>query len=229
MVKRVDPHGGAGVLQDVFGLCAVSARTEAVGCCRLDKKDTKGYWKMANMIFKVQEGEVPDRDAKGWKVDGEKRRVTRNEGTKPREEFEVGGFMAQKGLCKPKRECYPKRRETQSENTRPCTRTVFSTCCGMTQKVNPKKWRKRTRKLNKRREKVGRGSLREKRKGWLWFVHVVAALFLASLSEGFLEKGLEEEVVDLSRDESEHWCEVCVCACFCSFCACSDFACEHSV
>ena len=27
----------------------------------------------------------------------------------------------------------------------------------------------------------------------------------------FFEKGLEEEVVDLSEDESEHWCEESVC------------------
>ena len=27
-----------------------------------------------------------------------------------------------------------------------------------------------------------------------------------------LEKGLEEEVVDVSGDEREHWCEVSVCA-----------------
>ena len=75
--------------------------------------------------------------------------------------------------------------------------------------------------------------------------------FLSGMGERFLEKGLEEEVVDLSRslslalslslavshsvslsdNESGHWCEVSVCvfACFCSVCACSDFACEIGV
>ena len=41
---------------------------------------------------------MPDRNAKGWKVEGEERRVTRKECKRLREEFEVWGFMAQNEL-----------------------------------------------------------------------------------------------------------------------------------
>ena len=41
--------------------------------------------------------------------------------------------------------------------------------------------------------------------------------FSSCMEETDREKGLEEEVVDLFGDESEHWCEVSVCACFCSY------------
>ena len=36
--------------------------------------------------------------------------------------------------------------------------------------------------------------------------------FLSSMSERVFENGLEKEVVDVSGDESEHWCDECVCA-----------------
>ena len=46
---------------------------------RPEKKDTKEHGQMLKIILKVEEGEVPDRNAKGWKVEGEKRSVTRKE------------------------------------------------------------------------------------------------------------------------------------------------------
>ena len=36
-------------------------------------------WKMLKIILKLQEGEVQDREAEGWNVEGEKRRATRKE------------------------------------------------------------------------------------------------------------------------------------------------------
>ena len=46
---------------------------------------------MSTNILKL-EGEVVDRNAKGWKVEGEKRRVTRKACEILRDEFEDGGF-----------------------------------------------------------------------------------------------------------------------------------------
>ena len=59
---------------------------------------TKEYGKMLkrNLIF--EEGRLPAKNARGWKIEGQKRRVTWKENKQLREEFEVGGFMAQQGL-----------------------------------------------------------------------------------------------------------------------------------
>ena len=50
-------------------------------------------WKMLKIILKVQEGEVQDREAKGWNVEGKKRRVARKECKKLRI-ISGKGFMA---------------------------------------------------------------------------------------------------------------------------------------
>ena len=71
--------------------------------------------------------------------------------------------------------------------------------------------RQRGRKGHSEPEKKSlKGSLRETRKGWLWFENGLAVDFPLVMNVRVLEKGLEE-VVDVSGDESEHWCEVSVC------------------
>ena len=74
--------------------------------CKSEKMEAKEYGKMLKRIVILEEGMVPDRKAKGWKVEEEKRRVTRKECTRLREEFEAGGFVAQK-VCGtlPTRKC----------------------------------------------------------------------------------------------------------------------------
>ena len=47
--------------------------------CGPEKKDTKEHGRMLRTIPKPAEGEVPDRNAKGWKVEGEIRRGTMKE------------------------------------------------------------------------------------------------------------------------------------------------------
>ena len=56
----------------------------------LDTKEEE-YGKMLRRILILEDGSFPATSARGWKIGGEKRRVTREE-----EEFEVGGFMALK-------------------------------------------------------------------------------------------------------------------------------------
>ena len=42
--------------------------------CKPEEMDTKEYGKMLTIIFTLEEGRVPDRKEKRWKVEGEKRR-----------------------------------------------------------------------------------------------------------------------------------------------------------
>ena len=63
-----------------------------MNCCRSEKPDGK----LLRGIFALEEGMVPDRNARGWRVEGENRRVSRKE--RRRGASEVGGFMAQEGL-----------------------------------------------------------------------------------------------------------------------------------
>ena len=100
--------------------------------CRPEKTDTKEHGKMLKILLKLEEGRVPHGNAKGWKVEGDRRRVTRRECKRLGEEFGVGGFVAQKdcgtlprGECWKTEERYPER-EAKSDNTMPCTRKTFS-------------------------------------------------------------------------------------------------------
>ena len=70
------PKCGAGSTQ-VISRCRLVP--ELVDHCRPEKKDTKEHWKMLKRILKFEKGEVPDRNARGWKVEGEMRRATRKE------------------------------------------------------------------------------------------------------------------------------------------------------
>ena len=87
--------------------------------CRSEKNDTTVSGRTWKIILKFEERRVPDRNANGRKVEGEKRRVTRKECKRLMDIFEVWGFMAQKGLwiiakkgCWRTEELCPKKRET---------------------------------------------------------------------------------------------------------------------
>ena len=66
--------------------------------CKPENLDTKEDGKMFKRISLLEEERVPAKNATGWKIEGHKRGVTRKECKRLREEFEVGGFMAQKWL-----------------------------------------------------------------------------------------------------------------------------------
>ena len=57
--------------------------------CKPENMDTKGYGNMLRRILTQHKGLV---NARGWKIEGQKRRVIRKECKRLREEFEVGGF-----------------------------------------------------------------------------------------------------------------------------------------
>ena len=59
---------------------------------------TKEHGKMLRRIQVLEEGWVPAKEAKNWKIEGQKRRITRKEHRSLWNEFKTEGFMAQRGL-----------------------------------------------------------------------------------------------------------------------------------
>ena len=59
---------------------------------------TQEHDKMLQRIRILEDGRIPAKEASNWKIEGQKRRITRKEYRKMWNEFETGGFMAQKGL-----------------------------------------------------------------------------------------------------------------------------------
>ena len=111
----------------------------------------------------------------------------------------------------PKKECWrteelcPKKRET---NKAMHDESFLSSWLGMG--VEGKAEERETVNSEAKEEEYKRES-REKRNGWLWFENGLVVDFPPVMNVRVLEKGLEQEVVDVSGDESEHWCEVSVC------------------
>ena len=60
-----------------------------MNCCKLVIRDTKEYGMMLRRILIFEEGKVPAKDAKGWQIEGQKRRVTRKEYKRSRQKFDV--------------------------------------------------------------------------------------------------------------------------------------------
>ena len=88
-----------GLCYHVAGLGAHGVAWQAQATPRVDvaevpeKKDTNKHGKMLNIILKLERGEERDRSGKGWKVEGEKRRVTQE-----RVQEAEGGFRSRKFL-----------------------------------------------------------------------------------------------------------------------------------
>ena len=78
----------------LFGVRQVPSGAEAYEPLQARKKGTK---ELGN-ILKLEEGEVPDREAEGSKIEGGKRIFTRKERNILGASFEDGGFMARKEL-----------------------------------------------------------------------------------------------------------------------------------
>ena len=57
---------------------------------------TKEHGTMLKRIRTLEDGRFPAKEAKGWKIEGKKRRITRKEHKGLRNNFELEGFMAKK-------------------------------------------------------------------------------------------------------------------------------------
>ena len=69
-----------------------------VNCCRPEQMGTKAFCKMMKRIHILEEGRVPVKEAKNWRIEGGKKRITRKEYKKLPNNFEMEGLMAQQGL-----------------------------------------------------------------------------------------------------------------------------------
>ena len=66
-------------------------------CCRLEQMDAKEFGKTMKRIQILEERTVPAKEAKNWRIDGEKR-ITRKEYKRLQNNFKMERFMAQEGL-----------------------------------------------------------------------------------------------------------------------------------
>ena len=62
-----------GVVQGVFGLCAVSLGAKADESLQTEEDGHERVRNMVNIIFILEEGRMPVRNARGWTVEGEKK------------------------------------------------------------------------------------------------------------------------------------------------------------
>ena len=69
-----------------------------VNCCRPEQMGTKEFGKMLKRIQTLEEGRVPAKEAKNWKNEGKKKRITRKEYQRLVNKFEMEDLMAKKGL-----------------------------------------------------------------------------------------------------------------------------------
>ena len=54
--------------------------------------------RMLKRLQTLEEGRVPTKETKKWRIEGEKKRITREEFQRLLNKFEMEGLMAQKGL-----------------------------------------------------------------------------------------------------------------------------------
>ena len=74
--------------------------------CKQEQVGTQEYGKMLKRVHILEDGRVPAKEAKDWKIEGQKRRITRKEYRKLRNKSELEGLMAQKRVvesCERKR------------------------------------------------------------------------------------------------------------------------------
>ena len=160
------------LVQKMLGLC----ETEKMGpkltnSCKPEQVGTKEYGKILKRIQTLEDGRVPAKEAENRKIEGQKRRISRKENKILSNEFEMGGFRAQKGLwnlarerkcCRTEEHCQ-RRTETLSESTRRCTKRT-SRAVGRGKMWKARKKGKKT--FNREtKEEVSRERERQEEKG----------------------------------------------------------------
>ena len=64
---------------------------DVMNCCKLEQAGTNEHGRMLKRIQILEDGRVLAKEAKNWKIEGQRMRINRKE-------FEMGGFIAQEGL-----------------------------------------------------------------------------------------------------------------------------------
>ena len=64
--------------------------------CKPEQVGTKEYGKMSKRIQVLEDGRVLAKEARNWKIDGQKRRITRKEYQRPSNKFEMEGLLCKR-------------------------------------------------------------------------------------------------------------------------------------
>ena len=67
------------MVQKMFEIRETKNGPKLVNCCRPEQMGTKEFGKMMKRIQTLEEGRVSAKEAKNWRIDGEKKRITRKE------------------------------------------------------------------------------------------------------------------------------------------------------
>ena len=67
-----------------------------MNCCKPGPMGTKEHGKMIKRVQTPEDGRVPAKEANGWRIEGQKKRITREEYQRLVNKFEIEGLMAQK-------------------------------------------------------------------------------------------------------------------------------------
>ena len=89
MVRRMDRR-----CRKCFGYARQRMGPKLMNCCRPEQLGTKEHGKMLKRVRFLEEGRIPAKEARNWKIEGQTRRITRKECMRLWNEFETGGFMA---------------------------------------------------------------------------------------------------------------------------------------
>ena len=68
---------------------------QLMNCCRPEQKGTEEVGKMMKRILTLEEGRVPVQKAKNWRIEGEKKRITRKEYQRLLNIFEMEGLIGE--------------------------------------------------------------------------------------------------------------------------------------
>ena len=71
---------------------------------------TKDFGRMLKRLQTLEEGGAPAKETKNWRIEGEKKRITREEYQRLFFKFEMEGLLAQKGLWNLAKEKITKKR-----------------------------------------------------------------------------------------------------------------------
>ena len=99
LVRRMDRQGEVLMWsRECSGYARQRMGPKPINGCMPEPMSTKELGNMVKRIQLLEEGRAPAKEAKNWRIEGQKKRITRKEYRRLLNNFEMEGLMAQKGL-----------------------------------------------------------------------------------------------------------------------------------
>ena len=99
LVRRMDRQGGVLTwCRKCSGYARQRMRPKLMNCCEPEPMGTQAHGKMLKRIQVLDDGRVPAKEARSWRIEGQKTRITRKGHQRLLSKVEIEGFMSQKGL-----------------------------------------------------------------------------------------------------------------------------------